>query len=76
MKNLLKGLMWLGIFLIIGSTGSSDLRSISFKDTILQISISFALIGVGYYSQLFMANKKKLYHKIEQHQKTGFAKAA
>jgi|LSQX01.1.fsa_nt_gb hypothetical protein len=73
MKN---WLIAIGIILIIGTAGASDLGTITFGQIILQIALSFVLIGIGYYGNLLLPKKKRAVLKIKRRAKSEYARVA
>lgn len=76
MRGLLKGLIGIGVLILIGTAGASDANSISFSQIVLQILVSFAFIALGCFGLNFIKLKQKCIKKTKCIGKSKFSQAA
>jgi hypothetical protein len=74
MKIIFKWVIGFGIFMLIGTAGSSDLNNLTFGQVVLQLFVSLAFITLGYFGLGF--TKAKVIRKIKRRRKTKFPQVA
>lgn len=73
MKILLKWLIGIGVFMLIGTAGASDVNNLTFGQLVQQLFIAFVFIGLGYFGLGFTKAKQR---RVRKRRKTKFPQAA
>ena len=73
MKILLKWLIGIGVFMLIGTAGASDFNNLTFGQVVLQLFVSFAFIGLGYFGLGFTKVRRK---QVRKRRKTKYPQVA
>lgn len=74
MRKILKLLIGIGIIMLIGTAGASDLNNLTFEEVLIQLFISLAFIILGYFG--LGSTKKKVSRKIKRCRKPKFPQVA